>query len=135
MNDEPEKISAMSLDASHREHVASVLDAAIRAVDPRAAVRAHVARAGDFLCIGERSYCLAEMDRVFVVGGGKAGTPMAAAIHEILPEHITAGVVNVKYGHTAAAGGWEVRFEHQPDPRSEARMDRRSCPCPRTRSP
>ena len=123
MDDEPEKISAMSLDASHREHVASVLDAAIRAVDPRAAVRAHVARSGDFLCIGERSYCLAEMDRVFVVGGGKAGTPMAAAIHEILPEHITAGVVNVKYGHTAAAGGWEVRFEHRPDPRSEARMD------------
>ena len=113
----------MSLHASYREHVVSVLDAAIRAVDPRAAVRAHVTRSGDFLRIGERGYRLSEIDRIIVVGGGKAGTPMAAAIHEILPEHITAGVVNVKYGHTAAAGDWEVRFEHRPVARSEARMD------------
>ena len=113
----------MSLHASYREHVVSVLDAAIRAVDPRAAVRAHVTRSGDFLRIGERGYRLSEIDRIVVVGGGKAGTPMAAAIHEILPEHITAGVVNVKYGHTAAAGDWEVRFEHRPSARSEARMD------------
>ena len=113
----------MALQMFHREHIASVLDAAIAAVDPRAAMCAHVTRSGDFLRIGERSYRLGELDRVFVVGGGKAGTPMAAAIHEILPEHITAGVVNVKYGHTAAAGGWVVRFEHRPFAHLAARMD------------
>ena len=75
---------------------------------------AHVTRSGDVLRIGDRGYRLSEIDRIIVVGGGKAGTPMAAAIHEILPGRITAGVVNVKYGHTAAAGGWQVRFEHRP---------------------
>ena len=91
----------MSFQAVHRERIIAVLDAAIRAVDPRAAVRAHMTRSGDVLRIGDRSYRLSELDRIIVVGGGKAGAPMAAAVHEIVPERITAGVVNVKYGHAA----------------------------------
>ena len=113
----------MLFQGCHREGITAVLDAAIRAVDPRAAVRAHVARSGDFLRIGERGYRLSELDRIIVVGGGKAGAPMAAAIHEILPEHITAGVVNVKYGHAAIGGGWLVRFEHRPLARPEVRHE------------
>ena len=74
----------MSIQGVHREHIIAVLDAAIRAVDPRAAVRAHVARSGDVLRIGDRSYRLSELDRIIVVGGGKAGAPMAAAVHELL---------------------------------------------------
>ena len=96
-----------------REHIIAVLEAAIRAVDPREAVRSHVALRGDDLRIGDRDYRLNEIDHVFVIGGGKAGTPMAAAIGEILGARITAGTVNVKYGHTAAGGGWKVRFEHR----------------------
>ena len=115
----------MASQTLHREHIISVLDAAIRAVDPRAAVRAHVARSGDVLRVGERSYRLSELDRIVVVGGGKAGAPMAAAIHELLPERITAGVVNVKYGHAADGGGWQVRFEHRPIVRSEAKLEAR----------
>jgi glycerate 2-kinase len=118
----------MSSQALNREHIISVLDAAIRAVDPRAAVRVHVARSGDVLRIGERSYRLSELDRIIVVGGGKAGAPMAAAVHELLPERITAGVVNVKYGHHAGAGGWRVRFEARPLIGSEARPDLSSLP-------
>ena len=124
----------MSFQAFHREHIIAVLDAAIRAVDPRAAVRAHVARSGDVLRIGDRSYRLSELDRIIVVGGGKAGAPMAAAIHEILPERITAGAVNVKYGHAAGAGGWQVRFEHRPltalRSRDPMRRPRRRGPIP-----
>ena len=63
------------------------------------------------LRIGGHSYRPDEIDRIFVVGGGKAGGPMAAAVYEILGSRITAGAVNVKYGHNAAAGGWRVRFE------------------------
>ena len=103
----------MSVQALHRERIISVLDAAIRAVDPREAVGSHVALSGHELRIGERNYRLSAIDRVFVVGGGKAGMPMAAAIHQILGTRITAGAVNVKYGHTRGAGGWGVRFEHR----------------------
>ena len=99
------------VDPLHREQILRVLEAALRAVDPQEAVRDHVARDGDLLRIGPQSYCLDEIGRVIVVGGGKAGAPMAAAVAEIVGDRISAGVVNVKYGHTASAGDWQVRFE------------------------
>ncbi len=93
--------------------IASVLGAAIRAVDPAVAVKTHVARAGNDVRVGPRTFDLSEIDRIIVVGGGKAGTPMAAALHELLGPRISAGVVNVKYGHTSV-DRWQVRFEHRP---------------------
>ena len=93
--------------------IASVLGAAIRAVDPAVAVKTHVARAGDDVRVGPRTFDLSEIDRIIVVGGGKAGMPMAAALHELLGPRISAGVVNVKYGHTSV-DRWQVRFEHRP---------------------
>lgn len=99
-----------------REKILRVMEAAIRAVDPAAAVHAHVSLAGNSLKIGGRAYALDEVGRIIVVGGGKAGAPMAAALYEILEERIDTGFVNVKRGHTAAAGGWQVRFGHGGEP-------------------
>lgn len=110
----------MTLAAAQRAQMVQVLAAAIRVVDPREAVRAHVRRDGALLHIGPRIYGLDEIDRILVVGSGKAGAPMAAAVCDILGERLTAGVVNVKYGHAAVAGGWEVHFAGQ---RSRGRPD------------
>jgi len=93
-----------------RQHVLEVLDAAIRAVDPHEAILANLVLEGERLRAGSDEYALAGLDRVLVVGGGKAGTPMAAAACEVLGDRITAGSVNVNVGHTAAAGGWRVRY-------------------------
>ena len=93
--------------------ISKVLAAAIRAVDPAVAVKTHIARAGDDVRVGPRAFRLSEVDRIIVVGGGKAGTPMAAALYELLGPRISAGVVNVKYGHTSV-DRWQVRFEHRP---------------------
>ena len=102
---------------SFRQSIAHILTAALRAVDPQQAVAAHVSLDRDLLCIGRkdggqprRVYRLAEIDRIFVVGAGKAGAPMSAALFSILGSRITAGVVNVRHGHTSAAGDWRVRF-------------------------
>ena len=86
----------------------AVLDAALRAVDPVQAVRAAVQRDGEHLRIGQRSYDLAAIERLFVIGGGKAGAPMAAALAETLGGRITAGILNVKYGHTGGGSNWKV---------------------------
>lgn len=99
-----------------RAQILDVLAAAIRAVDPQQAVHASVRVTGDTLYIGSHSYKLDAVGRILVVGGGKAGTPMAAAIYEILGDRIAGGVVNVKHGHRTAAGGWQVHFGRGGEP-------------------
>ncbi len=47
----------------------------------------------------QQDYDLRQFDRIIVVGGGKAGAPMAKAIEEVLGDRISAGVVTVKYDH------------------------------------
>ncbi len=87
-----------------RAQVWDILSAALAAVDPAQAIKHSVSLEGDSLRIGQRSYDLSRYERIFVVGGGKAGSPMAAAIEEILGQRITAGLVNVKHGYLPPEG-------------------------------
>ncbi len=83
--------------------------AAMRAVDPEAAVRAglrvaHFSEAGAALCCGEAAvWDLSDLDRVLLVAVGKAAVPMARAASAQLGHYLTGGVVVTKYGHTAGA--------------------------------
>jgi glycerate 2-kinase len=79
--------------------------AALAAADPASAIRRYVRREGDVLYVADQCYHLGDYERVYVVGGGKAAVPMAAAIVDILGERLTEGVVVTKYEH---AGGWSV---------------------------
>jgi len=81
--------------------VLSVLTTALRAVDPAEAVRRFVSREGNVLRVGSSVLDLSVFERVYVIGAGKAGGAMAAAVEELLSDDITAGLVNVKYGYTA----------------------------------
>ncbi len=82
-----------------RAQVWDILSTALAAVDPAQAIRQNVSLEGDSLRIGQRSYGLSGYERIFVVGGGKAGSPMVTAIEEILGQRVTAGLVNVKHGY------------------------------------
>jgi glycerate 2-kinase len=101
---------APSLSGDGEQRIMRILQSALRAVDARQAVRDHMSVAGDALWIGPQTYSLDRIDRVFVVGAGKAGAPMAAALEEILGPRLAGGVVNVKHGHTSAAADWRVCF-------------------------
>jgi hydroxypyruvate reductase len=92
----------MTRSSDLRTHILAVLEAALHAVDPYAAVRAQLHLMDHTLRAGGRDYPLAEIERILVVGGGKAGAPMAAALADLLGARLTAGAVNVKYGHTTA---------------------------------
>jgi len=81
-----------------------MIRAALSAVEPGAAVQRHLHLDNGRLSVGrphgiERSYDLDKFDRVLVVGGGKAGAPMAAAVNKILGPRLTDGVVVVKHKH------------------------------------
>jgi hydroxypyruvate reductase len=90
--------------ASRPEAIQAVQRVALAAVEPGAAVWRHVRRRGDELRVGGRTYDLARFERVWVVGGGKAAVPMAAALQAILTAGtgrpgLAGGLVVTKYGH------------------------------------
>jgi glycerate 2-kinase len=98
-------LSAWQLPAEEQEARANVwpiIKAALAAVDPGEAVRRQVQRSGATLRIGDRTYQLDDYKRVLVIGGGKAGVPMAAALAEILQDRLADGLVVVKRGHVLA---------------------------------
>src|SRR5690606_11990644 len=77
--------------------------AALRAVEPGQAVRRFVQRDAERLRVGKWTLSPAAYRRVWVVGAGKAGAPMAAALGEILGDRLDGGVVVVKDGHAGEA--------------------------------
>ena len=69
-----------------------IFRAALKAADPARAV--------------ERAFplnrrALARFDSIYVLGAGKAGAAMAKPIEKLLGTRLTAGLINVKYGHTS----------------------------------
>lgn len=78
----------------------AVLEAALIAVDPSAAVQRALQREGDILTVGDRRYDLRDYRRIFVLGAGKAGAPMTQAVEAVLGERISGGLVVVKTAHS-----------------------------------
>ncbi len=83
-----------------RDKALGILRAALTAVDPRVALRSYLSREGHILRLGQDSYHLNRLHNLYVVGAGKASGAMAQALEEVLGNEVTAGLVNVKYGHT-----------------------------------
>jgi glycerate 2-kinase len=94
-----------------RDRVWDIMSTALAAVDPAQAIRQNVSLEGDSLRIGQRSCDLSGYERIFIVGGGKAGSPMVAAIEKILGQRVTAGLVNVKHGYLPPEGANIQRVE------------------------
>ncbi len=99
-----------------REDAATIFKAALKAVDSTAALRRHVERRRNNLAIGDRAYDLNEFRNVFVIGAGKASAAMAQPLEEILGERLTAGFINVKYGHSKTLRRVHVNEASHPVP-------------------
>ena len=101
-----------------RPELARVLDAALGAVEPGAAVRRALSLRNDALAIeGQPRYPLADLRRVLVVGGGKASAPMAAAVEDVVGDALpVTGCVTVRYGHSAPTRWVQIREAGHPVP-------------------
>jgi len=73
-----------------RKQALAIFKAALAAADPADAVARYLKRR-DF----------SRFRHIYIVGAGKAGASMAQAAERALAQRITAGLVNVKYGHVA----------------------------------
>ncbi|MCW3978170.1 MAG: glycerate kinase [Candidatus Bathyarchaeota archaeon] len=81
-----------------RKDAMDILGAAVDSVDPHEAVKRSARREENKLLVGDTEFALDDFSRIFVIGGGKAGTAMAEAVEGLLGGRITGGVVNVLRG-------------------------------------
>jgi glycerate 2-kinase len=88
--------------SAYCREILAIQRAAVAAAEPGRAVRRWVSRDGERLMIAGRQYDLASLGRLWVVGGGKAATAMAAALYAILGDRLGGGVVVTKHGYRDA---------------------------------
>ncbi len=91
---------AKTLSALRRD-ARAIFRAGVEAADPRRILSSSVSLRRNILKVGNRQYPLSQYRRIFVGGAGKASAAMAANLEKILGARITAGRINVKYGHGA----------------------------------
>jgi len=82
-----------------RRDARAIFKAGVEAADPRRILSSSVSLRRNILKVGNREYPLSRYPRIFVGGAGKASAAMAANLEKILGSRITAGWINVKYGH------------------------------------
>jgi glycerate 2-kinase len=104
-----------------KEDALKIFHAALKAVEPGEAVVRSFARAGEILRILSRKKVikridLSKIDKIYVIGAGKASAPMAAAIENVLGIRLAGGVVVVKTGHGLKLNRIEVLEASHPIP-------------------
>ena len=70
-----------------------IFQAALLPVDPYKAVNRHREEI-------VRAYDLHKCDRLFLIGFGKAASPMSRAVADKLPDRLSRGIILTKYGHS-----------------------------------
>jgi hydroxypyruvate reductase len=96
-------VEPFSLDEMKRMTKAIFLKA-LSAVDPSKILKDRIRIERDRLLIktegeSEKVFDLRDVDKIFLVGTGKAASSMAQAVEEIFEDRITRGVITTKYGH------------------------------------
>ncbi|MCL6650516.1 MAG: DUF4147 domain-containing protein, partial [Chloroflexi bacterium] len=94
----------------------SVVQAALAAVEPGAAIRRALAVRRGALTVGGLLLPLRAFRRVLIVGAGKAAAPMAAALADLVAERPVEGLVIVPHGYRAPTGPVALREAGHPLP-------------------
>ena len=87
--------------SSLRKQALCIFRAALKAADPEQAVLRHLRSQGGSLIAGRRRYRLSDFQNIYVVGAGKAGPRMAAAVERLLGRRIARGLINTNHAPAA----------------------------------
>lgn len=102
---------------SPRDDAARILAAALAAAAAGDAVRRALRLDGEVLTVGgDERIALGEIDRVWLIGAGKAAPGMALAAREVLGGRIAGGTVTTKDGHALDVPGIDVWEAAHPVP-------------------
>ena len=86
------------LDRKARALALKSLEAAVNAVDPRKIIESKLSVENQVLKVNHHSFDLRKINKIYVVGGGKASGSMAEALECVLGNRIVEGIVNVPRG-------------------------------------
>lgn len=103
-------------DAHLRGDLLDIVLAGVQGADPGRGTLACLRLEGELLHVASRSIDLGKIDRLIVIGAGKASLRIAAALEEILGDRISDGIVVVKKGETGRLQRIEVREAGHPLP-------------------
>jgi len=84
-----------NIDLEARRLVLGAIEVALPSVDPQRLVKKHVRVDDDRLLIDGFTIGLSKVNRILVVGGGKASAAMAEALFDVLGSRITKGIITV----------------------------------------
>lgn len=87
---------------SARENAIQIFGAAVAAVQPQILIPENLFIQQGQLHIFDQQIDISEVQKIYLVGAGKASAAMAKAVQDLLGDLITAGLVVTKYGHTIA---------------------------------
>jgi glycerate 2-kinase len=90
---------------------ARILAASLRAVDPRTLIRGFITLDGTTLLLQQHRVNLAEYQRVFLLGIGKAARAMSLSCADLLGNHLTYGFVLTKAGEQPISGPLGQQFQ------------------------
>jgi len=98
----------------------AIFQAGLARVDPYRMMIDHLRLEGDCLVVAfddqHHHAALGEVDRILVLGAGKASARMAKAVEDILGDRIDQGLVVTKYGHGESLSRIEVVESGHPTP-------------------
>jgi len=94
----------------------AIFDAGLKAIDSIKAVKNHINRDGNTLRVQGIEYDVGAYENIYMIGMGKAAASMAKAVEDIIGDKLTAGIVNVKYGHTVPLNKIKINEAAHPVP-------------------
>ena len=83
-----------------RKHALEIFKAGVDAVDPIKLINEVAELKGHSITIKNSTFDLSLYENIYIVGIGKAAAAMALPLEKILGDHLTGGIIIVKYGHT-----------------------------------
>ncbi len=83
-----------------RQNALQIFNAAVAAVHPAQLMTAHLFIKNNLLHIFDKQFLINDLQKIYVIGAGKASAAMAKSTEGILGDLLTAGIVVTKYGHS-----------------------------------
>ena len=89
----------MSNKMTARQNALQIFNTAVAAVQPAQLIAKHLFVEHNTLHIFDQQFLINELQKIYVIGAGKASAAMAKTAEEILGNLLTVGMIITKYDH------------------------------------